>query len=155
MRSDCPHVALIERNDSPGRNVVIVPVDQLSHLDDPGPRTWLEPYLGTEWHFVAFVPVAFLPAEPRRPGSYPDGDPNEAAIKAELDRLGEELVVVITRGDLKRLDAVCAFVESMAQLFSEDMADDMFNLRNGMVPFKDGEAKALGLYEPGADERDD
>lgn len=47
--------------------------------------------------------------------------------------------VRIYRGDLERLDRVITFVEAMAELFSEDFYDDLWNMRNGMVEFQPGD----------------
>lgn len=51
----------------------------------------------------------------------------------------EWTTVKIRRGDLKRLDKIITFVEAMAQLFSEDFYDDLWNMRNGMIEFQPGD----------------
>lgn len=151
MSTFAPHIALL-RNGADEMRAVIVPVDHSIGLDVNDERPWLLPYLEGDWHLFEMVPIAFVPDEPGDPRSWPAGDPNEAEIRAKIDRDLERLVVVVRRGDIERLDKVTVFVEAMANLFNDGFADDLFNLRNGMVPFKEGEARALGLFDPEDDE---
>jgi hypothetical protein len=68
--------------------------------------------------------------------AWPAGHPDEAAIRAQMAHDLEVIDVKITRGDLKRLDRIIVFVEAMASFFSSDYYDDLWNMRNGMVPFE-------------------
>lgn len=70
--------------------------------------------------------------------------PHELTLAERL----EEITVTITRGDLERLDKMITLFDAMAGLFSDDMFDDAWNLRNGMVPFEPGHEH----YGPESDE---
>lgn len=133
-----PHFAIIRHraNDEIAR-AVIVPAD----LDwaDVEKRDWLHPYLGADWGLDTFIPVAFVPDEPSSPTAWPAGEEGEEEIRADIANSLERLVVVIRRGDLTRLDKILTCMEAMAKVFDSDMADDVFDLRNGMVPFKLGD----------------
>ena len=70
---------------------------------------------------------------------WPAGHPDEASIRAEMERKAEKIAVTITRGDLERLDKMITLFEAMAELFTEDFYDDAWNMRNAMVPFVPGD----------------
>lgn len=145
--SHLPHVAIIRHraNDEITRAVIVPPDQDFRNCED---RAWLHPYLGEDFTLHDFVPVALIPYEERRSGGWPEGEPDQARIEAEIARSLERLVVITTRGDLARLDRIITFAESMAELWSEDFADDLFNLRNHMVPFRPGDEH----YDPDGDE---
>jgi hypothetical protein len=77
--------------------------------------------------------------------TYPD--PFEAVEKLRAQRramtIEESLTTVqtqpITRGQLLDLDIILCFMEAAAELFSSDYADDVFNIRNSLVPYVEGE----------------
>lgn len=45
----------------------------------------------------------------------------------------------ITAGDLLDLDIILCCMEAMAELFSQDFADDVHNIRSRLVPWVEGE----------------
>lgn len=73
----------------------------------------------------------------------PDWQPYEEQLPddypAECAHNLEWAMVRIRRGDLKQLDKIITFVEAMADLFSADFYDDLWNMRNGMLPFQPGD----------------
>lgn len=80
--------------------------------------------------------------------SWPAGHPDEVAIRAGMERSAEKIEVTITRGDLERLDKIITFTNAVAELFSADFYDDLWNMRNHMVPFEPGDEH----YDPEIDE---
>ena len=50
------------------------------------------------------------------------------------------ITVKISPGDLQRLDAVITLLRTLACDFNPGMYDDVWNIRQGMVPFQPGDA---------------
>ncbi len=74
--------------------------------------------------------------------AWPAGAPNEAKIRADIARSLEEVPcsATIMRGDLESLDNIVSFFVAMASFIDcESMYDDLWNIRNRLVPFKEGE----------------
>lgn len=74
--------------------------------------------------------------------SWPSGHPDEAKIRAELARVAREVPCspTIRVGDLEDLDKVISFFNAMAEHgLVNDMYDNMWNLRNHLVPFVPGD----------------
>ena len=75
----------------------------------------------------------------RRYSGWPEGHEREAEIRAELARLGERFTPgEISVGDIEALDRVIALHEAMADHGCEGYGDDLWNLRNALVPFPPG-----------------
>lgn len=51
----------------------------------------------------------------------------------------EVMLVPIRRGDIDELDAIAEFFDRIAHCSLSTMADDAWNLRNGMVPYQPGD----------------
>lgn len=81
--------------------------------------------------------------------SWPSGHPDEVEIRAKLARAMEEVPCSssIRRGDLEKLDRVISLFNAICEFEPTDMYDDMWNLRNHLVPFVPGDEH----YDSGCD----
>lgn len=73
---------------------------------------------------------------------WPAGHPDEARIRAEIAHSLEEIPCspTISRGDLESLDQIITVLDSLCDNgFTTDLYDDMWNLRNHLVPFVPGD----------------
>lgn len=95
------------------------------------------PDLGFEGDVEGWNPVesamAFLRREPRE--TTEQFEELEALLSLEEISCSP----MVTRGDLARLDRIVTFFEEMIRWGLADMYDDAWNLRNHLVPFKQGD----------------
>lgn len=66
-------------------------------------------------------------------------DDDRLAAALPTEEALERVIVVISRGDLNRLDEIAGFFDQIGGFCLSTMADDSWNLRNAMVPFQPGD----------------